>query len=194
VTTVAWGGTRRVPMLRLSAGAARLVAIAALAGVAAMLAWSAVPAFWGWHPTIVTSASMSPSLHRGDVAVTSAPPAGWQPAVGQVVVVPDPLRPGRTRIHRIAGVDEHGMLITRGDANGSADSFRTAPADVRGIGRLLIPRVALASLEMREGRPVLFVAQSAAVLMAFALALRPGSLKWGGARPTGGQDSEPAPR
>ena len=194
MTAVAWAGPRRVPMLRLSAGAARLVAIAVLAGVAAMLAWSALPAVWGWQPTIVTSGSMSPSLHRGDVAVTSAPPSGWQPAVGQVVVVPDPLRAGRTRIHRIAGVDDRGMLITRGDANGSDDSFRTAPADVRGIGRLLIPRVALAGLEMREGRPALFVAQSAAVLVAFALALRPGSLRWGGARPTGVRDSAPAAR
>jgi hypothetical protein len=173
MTTVAWTGARRMPVLRLSAGAVRLIAVAALAGVAAMLAWSALPAVWGWQPTVVASGSMSPSLHRGDVAVTSAPPAGWEPAVGQVVVVPDPLRPGRTRIHRIAGIDADGMLITRGDANGSDDSFRTAPADVRGIGRLLVPRVALGSLELREGRPALFVAQGAAVIAALALVLRP---------------------
>ena len=174
MTAVAWTGARRVPVLQLSVGAVRLIAVALLAGVAAMLAWSAVPAVWGWKPTVVTSGSMSPSLHRGDVAVTSAPPSGWQPAVGQVVVVPDPLHPGRTRIHRIAGVDDNGMLITRGDANGSDDSFRTAPAEVRGIGRLVIPRVALGSLELREGRPALFVAQSAGLLVAFALAMRPG--------------------
>jgi signal peptidase len=107
------------------------------------------------------------------VAITSTPPRDWQPAVGQVVVVPDQRHPGQTRIHRIAGIDENGSLITRGDANGSDDTFRTAAADVRGIGRLLIPRVALAALELRDGNPVPFVGQSVAVLGAFALALRP---------------------
>ena len=159
--------------LRLAAVVLRLAAVATLAGVGTLIVWSAFPAIWGWTPTVVVSGSMSPALHRGDVAVTSAPPRGWKPAIGQVVVVPDLRQPGQTRIHRIAGVDENGLLITRGDANGNDDTFRTAPADVRGIGRLLIPRIALAALELRDGNPVPFAAQSAAVLAAFALALRP---------------------
>ena len=159
--------------LRLAAVVLRLAAVAALAGVGTLMVWSAFPAIWGWTPTVVTSGSMSPALHRGDVAVTSAPPRDWQPDIGQVVVVPDPRQPGQTRIHRIAGVDENGLLITRGDANGNDDTFHTAPADVRGIGRLLIPRIALAALELRDGNPAPFVGQSAAVLVAFALALRP---------------------
>jgi signal peptidase len=158
---------------RLSTVMLRLAAVAALAGVGTLMVWSAFPAIWGWTPTVVTSGSMSPALHRGDVAVTSAPPRDWQPDVGQVVVVPDPRQPGQTRIHRIMGADENGLLITRGDANGSDDTFHTAPADVRGIGRLLIPRIALAALELRDGNPAPFVGQSAAVLCAFALALRP---------------------
>ncbi|MEV6597221.1 S26 family signal peptidase [Actinoplanes sp. NPDC051346] len=179
-----WAGTqppagrRRTPWGRhipqgLPSLLLRLVALAVLAGVGALIAWSSVPAIWGWTPVAVVSESMSPSLHRGDVAVTSAPPENWTPLVGQVVVIPDPQHPGQTRIHRIAGLDENGLLITRGDANGSDDSFRTAPDQVKGIGRLLIPGVALATLDLKEGDPAMFVAQTVAVLGAVALALRP---------------------
>ncbi|GIE47201.1 hypothetical protein Ani05nite_07350 [Amorphoplanes nipponensis] len=159
--------------MRLSAIVLRLAAAAALAGVGTLMVWSILPALWGWTPAVVASGSMSPALHRGDVAVTSAPPRGWQPAVGQVVVVPDQVHPGQTRIHRIAGVDENGLLITRGDANGSDDTFRTARTEVRGIGRLLIPGVARAALELGAGHPAPFVGQSVAVLGAFALLRRP---------------------
>ncbi|ROP32052.1 S26 family signal peptidase [Couchioplanes caeruleus] len=179
-----WAGTHQPAGRRRSSGRRtvppglpslllRFVAIAILAAVGALVAWSSVPAIWGWTPVAVVSESMSPSLHRGDVAVTSAPPENWTPIVGQVVVVPDPQHPGQTRIHRISGIDENGLLITRGDANGSDDSFRTAPDQVKGIGRLLIPGVALATLDMREGDPAMFVAQTVAVLGAVALVLRP---------------------
>ncbi|MEV4641794.1 S26 family signal peptidase [Actinoplanes sp. NPDC049548] len=150
----------------------RLVAIGVLAAAAAIVAWSALPMVWGWRPTVIVSGSMSPSVHRGDIVVSSPPTADWQPAVGQVVTVPYPGHAGQTLTHRIAGFDERGLLITRGDANGSDDSFRTPPAQVRGVGRLLVPRIGLATLKLREGHPWLFIAQSVAVLAAVGLASR----------------------
>lgn len=150
----------------------RMVAIGLLAAAAAIVAWTAVPMIWGWTPAVIVSGSMSPLVHRGDIVVTSPPAENWQPAVGQVVTVPDPYKPGTTLTHRIAGFDERGLLITRGDANGSDDRFRTAPSQVRGIARLLVPRIGTATLLLREGRPAMFLAQSVLVLGAVALVSR----------------------
>lgn len=154
----------------------RMVAIGLLAAGAAIVTWTALPMIWGWTPAVIVSGSMSPLVHRGDIVITSPPAEGWQPAVGQVVTVPDPAKPGTTLTHRIAGFDERGLLITRGDANGSDDRFRTAPSQVRGIARLLVPRIGTATLLLREGRPAMFVTQSILVLAAVALvARRPGA-------------------
>ncbi|MEU7905000.1 S26 family signal peptidase [Actinoplanes sp. NPDC049118] len=158
--------------LRWSMPLLRLVAVGLLAAGAAIVAWTILPLAWGWSSAVIVSGSMSPQVHRGDVVVTSPPAADWRPAVGQVVTVPDQTHPGQTVTHRVVGFDEQGRLMTRGDANGSDDAFRTAPEQVRGIARLLVPRIGLATLLLREGHPALFVAQSAAVLGVLALALR----------------------
>ncbi|MBB4764303.1 S26 family signal peptidase [Amorphoplanes digitatis] len=158
--------------MRWSLPLARLVAIGLLAAGAAVVAWSVLPLSWGWSSAVIVSGSMGPRVHRGDVVISSPPAPDWRPAVGQVVTVPDALHPGQTVTHRVVGFDERGRLMTRGDANGSDDSFHTAPEQVRGIARLLVPRVGLATLLMREGSPAMFVAQSAAVLALLALALR----------------------
>jgi hypothetical protein len=158
--------------LRWSMPLLRLVAIGLLAAGSAVVAWSILPLAWGWSSSVIVSGSMSPRVHRGDVVVSSPPGSHWRPAVGQVVSVPDQLHPGETVTHRVVGFDEQGRLVTRGDANGSDDAFRTAPGQVRGVARLLVPRIGLATLLMREGHPTMFVAQSAVVLAALALALR----------------------
>ncbi|GAB1645805.1 hypothetical protein [Krasilnikovia sp. MM14-A1259] len=160
------------PTLRWSLPVLRLVAIGLLAAGAAVLAWTIMPLAWGWTPAVIVSGSMSPRVHRGDVVISSPPGPDWHPAVGQVVTVPDQVHRGNTLTHRIVGFDEHGLLLTRGDANGSNDPFRTAPENVHGIGRLLVPRIGLATLEMREGRPAMFVLQALTVLTALGLVLR----------------------
>ncbi|MFI7601491.1 S26 family signal peptidase [Actinoplanes sp. NPDC049681] len=161
----------------------RTVAIGLLAAAAAIIFWTAVPMIWGWTPAVIVSGSMSPLVHRGDIVVTSPPAADWQPVVGQVVTVPNPNKPGTTVTHRIAGFDEQGRLITRGDANGNEDRFRTARTEVRGIARLLVPRIGTATLLLREGRPGMFVTQSIFLLAAVALVAR---------RPGGSAEAGPA--
>ncbi|RZU52769.1 signal peptidase I [Krasilnikovia cinnamomea] len=158
--------------LRWSLPVVRLVAIGLLAAAAAVLAWTLLPLTWGWTSAVIVSGSMSPRVHRGDVVISSPPGPDWQPAVGQVVTVPDQVHPGQTLTHRIVGFDEQGRLLTRGDANGSDDPFRTNRDQVRGIGRLLVPRIGLATLLLREGHPAMFVTQSLLVLAALGLVLR----------------------
>lgn len=169
--------------LRWSMPLLRLVAIGLLAAGSAVVAWSILPLAWGWSSSVIVSGSMSPRVHRGDVVVSSPPAPDWQPAVGQVVSVPDQLHPGKTVTHRVVAIDERGLLVTRGDANGSDDAFHTAPGQVSGIARLLVPRIGLATLLMREGRPTMFLAQSAAALAVLALALRvPAIPRWPAAK------------
>ncbi|WP_412742429.1 S26 family signal peptidase [Krasilnikovia sp. MM14-A1004] len=158
--------------LRWSLPVVRLVAIGLLAAGAAVLAWTLLPLAWGWSSAVIVSGSMSPRVHRGDVVISSPPAPDWQPMVGQVVTVPDQVHPGKTLTHRIIGLDDQGRLLTRGDANGSDDPFRTDRDEVRGIGRLLVPRIGLATLLMREGHPGLFVTQSLVVLAALGLVMR----------------------
>ncbi|GAB1690231.1 hypothetical protein KRM28CT15_20340 [Krasilnikovia sp. M28-CT-15] len=158
--------------LRWSLPVVRLVAIGLLAAGAAVLAWTLLPLAWGWQSAVIVSGSMSPRVHRGDVVISSPPAPGWQPAMGQVVTVPDQVHPGHTLTHRIVGFDEQGRLMTRGDANGSDDPFLTDRDQVQGIGRLLVPRIGLATLLLREGHPGLFVTQSLVVLVALGLVLR----------------------
>jgi signal peptidase I len=160
------------PLLRWPLAAVHVGAVAFLSAAACLIVWAVLPMLFGWTPTIITSNSMAPVVYRGDVVLASPPAPDWRPAVGQVVIVPDQNRPGSTRTHRIAGFDDRGRLVTRGDAVGADDSFRTAPDEVVGIGRLLIPRIGLAPQLMREGHPAMFAQQTAAVLLLLVVAVR----------------------
>ena len=182
-------GMTAAPLLRWPLKAVHVVAVGCLSAAACLIVWAVLPMLFGWTPTIITSESMAPVVHRGDVVLASPPEPRWQPAVGQVVIVPDQNRPGRTRTHRIAGFDERGRLVTRGDAASADDSFRTAPDQVLGIGRLIIPRIGLAPQLMREGQPSLFLQQSAAAVILLVVAVRlptgpEAPVRRGAARPT----------
>ena len=122
--------------------AAQLVACTVLVSVAGLLLWSTAPLAVGWRSSAVVSGSMTPHLRIGDVVVTS-PVDGAQVVPGQVVLFPDPSGVPRTLVHRIASVDSEGRLITRGDANGSADSTPLPRSAVEGLGRLRVPFVGL---------------------------------------------------
>ena len=120
-----------------------------LAVVICLGLWGALPAAIGWHPTTVSSGSMLPRLHVGDVAV-SRPLRGTAPAIGTVLLFDDPDHAGRLRMHRFVRLDEDGRLITRGDANPADDSSPVELAAVRGIGTLRVPWVALPVVWVRE--------------------------------------------
>lgn len=109
-----------------------------------LVAWAAIPALVvGWQPVLITSGSMGPTISPGDVVLLAEPPADELLSPGAVITFNDPNVPGGLITHRIDGVREDGMYRTRGDANPSPDSTPVAPADVVGVGRMLVPLVGL---------------------------------------------------
>jgi signal peptidase I len=112
--------------------------------------WAALPALLGWQPTTVSSGSMMPRLHVGDVSV--AKPVSKAPALQQVVLFHDPDHPGKLRLHRFVRVDDEGRMITRGDANHDDDSSPVTMEDLEGVAVLRVPYLALPVVWLREGR------------------------------------------
>ncbi len=141
------GPTARGAWVRLVVGS---LCQSALATLVLLALWAALPALLGWQPTTVSSGSMMPRLHVGDVAV--ARPLSGPPALQQVLLFADPDHPERLRLHRFVAVDSDGRLVTRGDANKEDDSSTVSLAAVRGVAVLRVPSVALPVVWLREGR------------------------------------------
>ncbi|GAA1436824.1 hypothetical protein GCM10009616_37500 [Microlunatus lacustris] len=120
-----------------------------LAATICLALWGAVPVAIGWLPTTVSSGSMLPRLHVGDVAV-SRPLDGAAPTLDSVLLFQDPDRPDRLRMHRFVRVGEDGLLVTRGDANPAEDSSPITVDAVLGVGTLRVPWVALPVVWLRE--------------------------------------------
>jgi hypothetical protein len=133
----------------------RLVAVTLAKGLLACLlglaAWGALPALIGWHPTTVSSGSMMPRLHVGDIAV-SRPLGSQPPPLTSVLLFHDPDHPDRLRMHRFVRIDGDGLLVTRGDANDADDSTPVALGAVLGIGTLRVPWIALPIIWLRGGQ------------------------------------------
>lgn len=146
----------------LIAGVATARAVVAL--ILALLFWAAAPVVLGWTPTTVMTASMTPAIEVGDVVV--ARPVPHEDLVpGRVVLADDPDRADRLRLHRIAELRPDGRLVTKGDANPSADSSPLDPDAVKGVGMLRVPWVGLPVVWLHAGAVVplaLFVAVFAA--------------------------------
>ena len=141
-----------------------------------LLVASLLPAAFGWHPTVVLTGSMRPTLQPGDVIV-ARPVRPDQLRPGQVLLVEDPDRPDRLRLHRLVRFDDNGSLVLRGDANPGTDSSPIAPAAVHGVGVLRVPDIGLPVLWAHQNRwrPLggLFMLLCGLVLL--ALIYRPGS-------------------
>ncbi|WP_168209166.1 signal peptidase I [Agromyces intestinalis] len=138
----------------------RIALSRALVTLVATLAVIAVaPQVFGLMATTVMSDSMAPVIRAGDVAL-SLPVEPDVIAEGQVVLFPDPSGADRLMLHRVADIDDDGMLRTKGDANESADSTLVDPADVVGVGVILVPLV---------GLPVVWAAAGAWWLVALAV-------------------------
>jgi signal peptidase I len=114
---------------------------------------------------VVVSDSMAPTIKKGDVVVLAPPP---DEPLDRPSVILFPTPQGDT-LHRIHDVKPDGSIETKGDANLAPDTTLVNPADVKGLGTLLVPRLAIALVWMREGRWLLaaaFVLVSACVLYA----------------------------
>ncbi|UOE43054.1 signal peptidase I [Agromyces larvae] len=147
--------------MRIALSRALVTLVATLAVIAV------VPQVFGLTATTVMSDSMAPVIRAGDVAL-SLPVEPDVIAEGQVVLFPDPSGADRLMLHRVADIDDDGMLRTKGDANESADSTLVDPADVVGVGVILVPLV---------GLPVVWAAAGAwwlvaLVVIVMAVALR----------------------
>ncbi|MEW5095383.1 hypothetical protein [Clavibacter michiganensis] len=111
--------------------------------------WGVAPLALGWHSTTVMSGSMEPRIPVGSVVVVM--PAGDDLLTpGRVIQSDDPDHPGRLRLHRIESVDDAGSLVTKGDANQNHDSSPVTPAQVRGIGVVLVPFLGIPVKAVRE--------------------------------------------
>jgi signal peptidase I len=108
--------------------------------LAGLLLWSLLPVLIGWHATVVMSGSMQPKLRPGDViSVRPVSPATLR--LGEILLVRDPDQPNQLRLHRLVARRPDGMLVLRGDANKADDSTPVAPAAVRGVAVLRLPRI-----------------------------------------------------
>lgn len=138
------------PVLAWALGFAVPAARSALTVVIALGLFAVAPALFGLQSTTVMSGSMEPGLRAGDVVVLQ-PAAPEKIRVGQVLMVDDPDRPGRLRLHRLVGVQE-GRLVLKGDANPGPDSSHVTVEHVRGIGYFRVPWVGLPVLWARTGQ------------------------------------------
>ncbi|BDV32055.1 signal peptidase I [Microbacterium terricola] len=136
-----------------------LIRVAVCWGVLCMiltlLAAAFVPRPFGFIGTTVVTGSMRPSIQPGDVALV------WpveEYALGQVILFIDPSHPEQQIMHRIIEVREDGMLVTKGDANESADSTPVHPANVIGVGSILVPAIGLPIVWAVQGAILLIVA------------------------------------
>lgn len=96
----------------------------------------------GLEPIALTSGSMEPGAARGDVVLIDETDGRDLPP-GTVITFRDPVNPGGQVTHRIDDVLPDGRYRTKGDANRGPDSTPVPPEDVVGVGRLLVPLVAL---------------------------------------------------
>lgn len=108
----------------------------ALWGMAAGVLGALWPGADAW---VITSGSMEPVLSAGDLVLTSPPEADVAYDAPTVITFFDG---DRFVTHRIVEVVD-GAYRTQGDANADPDSALVDPADVEGIGRLVVPWVAL---------------------------------------------------
>jgi signal peptidase I len=128
-----------------------------------MLLWSVVPVVGAWQSTVVMSGSMTPRILPGDVVlVRPIPPDQVRP--GQILLVEDPDRAGRLRLHRLVEISDDGRLVLKGDANAADDSTSTPADAVRGIAALRVPTLGLPALWLSEGRAAPLVATAVGLL------------------------------
>ncbi|ROS25834.1 signal peptidase [Cellulomonas sp. PhB150] len=110
-------------------------------GAIALAAWFLWPTSLGGCTTmtVVSGHSMEPTFYTGDIVLARC----GQPAVGDIVVYSPPGIGGDARIiHRIVDGTPDGWTL-QGDNNDFIDAFTPTDADVVGIAKIRIPKLAL---------------------------------------------------
>jgi signal peptidase I len=106
-----------------------------------------VPRLWGWHPVVVTSGSMMPLIHPGDVVVERPNP---KTVAKDDVVTYRQAGTKRLITHRVVDRDPTGDYTIKGDANTQADPQPVPPGRVVGQVRMLVPLVGWPSVEFHR--------------------------------------------
>lgn len=114
---------------------------AAVVAAALLFISAFVPLLFGLRPAIITSGSMEPRLHVGDVVMINR--RDHHLRVHDVITFD---RHGQSVTHRIAKINEDGTIRTKGDANGSLDSEPVKPSDVTGSVVFVVPVVGIPAL------------------------------------------------
>ncbi len=121
--------------------------------VVSLLFWSYAPSLVGWTPRVVVTGSMMPVIQPGDVAVIGPAAPGPQTLPkDRVVLVRDPSYPTGSYLHRVLEYDASGKVITKGDANPTADVKPVSPEQIDGQLRLVVPLVGKPMMWLSEGR------------------------------------------
>lgn len=105
-----------------------------LTGVAALGVWLVGMVFFG--ATVVHGGSMEPSIAPGDIVVYRRSVEGIRS--GDIVLFEHPEWPHGV-VHRVAEVLPDGRVVTRGDANPSADRDPLDRRRIRGVAAFVLP-------------------------------------------------------
>ena len=158
----------------MTASAARRVGSAAPTAVLSvsllvLVGLGLAPRFGFYRTVTVLSGSMTPTFARGDVIVVTPEPLRAVRA-GQVITYEIPIGDRHTETHRVIRVDRAGrrpIVVTKGDANRSADPWRAVlHGDTAWRYRFRVPFIGYAILALRER----FVYQVAVLLLPALLA------------------------
>lgn len=114
-----------------------------LSALVSLMASALFPLALAWHPTVVMSGSMEPSIATGDI-IAARPASGddiraGHIKTGMVVLADDPMRPGSLYTHRVVKILPDGKLVTKGDANATEDPVHLAADSVVGVEMLRVP-------------------------------------------------------
>ncbi|HWH32842.1 MAG TPA: signal peptidase I [Egibacteraceae bacterium] len=147
----------------------RFAALVYLNALVWLSVWVLIPTlFMGWQPMAIETGSMGPSIRTGDVVLVESY-RGQPLEAGRVITFRDPADPDRLVTHRITAVNADGTYLTKGDANLDADSTPLAGEHIRGVGRLVIPRVGLPVVWMEQGHYAALGAWAVSVVFALVL-------------------------
>ncbi len=97
------------------------------------LAYGNLPNRW-YHILYVYSGSMSPAINPGDLIIITPPTKVLEPGMILTMRVD-----GKLVTHRLMGISNDGLVITKGDANKTLDSWDQAKLEIGGIVRGRIP-------------------------------------------------------
>ena len=137
-----WTGARQVVILISWSIVYMTILLAAMAGLVKFAS--------GWDPVVVSSGSMSPTLHVGDVLFVEEHPdelLGQQSVITYRRSADDELV-----THRVfEALKDEESYVTKGDANPTPDTDLVHRTDVEGVGRLVVPFLGLPLIWMAEG-------------------------------------------